>query len=187
MINRRLLVLALATVLSGLAVSARAAGRPFNFSAEGALQPSPYVFPDGNPAVYITDQGTSDFGPITVYEWIAAVADGKSCTPPSGVAGAGSERVFRDALILIRFESTGDLLFGNLISGSECVDLSSGAAPFQFQAALDLSVTGGTGSFAGATGTISETSSGQLLSCTEAQGPCLGYGMKAGRGTLKLQ
>jgi hypothetical protein len=194
MINwKGLVILAVMMVLSGVAAYVRAdnankhGDKPFNFEVSGALQPSEYQFPDGNSTVYITDQGKSNFGPITIYQWVAAVADGKTCTPPSGLPNAGSERTFQDALTVIRFEKTGDLLFSDLVSGTLCVDLTPGVPPFSFQGVIDASLTGGTGRFAGVSGTYTENSGGQFLSCTLGSGPCIGYGLKMVKGgTIKF-
>jgi hypothetical protein len=61
-----------------------------------------------------------------------------------------------------RASASGDLTFSTYSSGTDCLDLSSG--PFNFAGTLTITITGGTGKNAGATGTANVTFHGQLLS-----------------------
>jgi hypothetical protein len=60
-----------------------------------------------------------------------------------------------------RYKS-GDLPYGTVLSATVCIDLSS-APPFNFTGSSNVSITGGTGKFAGARGTSTSTVQGQEL------------------------
>jgi hypothetical protein len=68
------------------------------------------------------------------------------------VGGAGASRN----------SSTGDIETTKLVSGGFCVDVSHGL-PFNFAGSDTAAITGGSGMFAGASGTIHEKFSGQTL------------------------
>jgi hypothetical protein len=61
-----------------------------------------------------------------------------------------------------RTSSTGDILTSKLVSGTECLDVSHGL-PFNFAGSTTGTLTGGSGAFAGATGTLHNRFSGQVL------------------------
>jgi hypothetical protein len=62
----------------------------------------------------------------------------------------------------VRYSSTGDIVTSKLVSGTECLDVSHGL-PFNFAGSSTDAITGGSGKFAGASGTIHERFSGQVL------------------------
>jgi len=68
------------------------------------------------------------------------------------VGGAGASRN----------SSTGDIITAKVVSGTECLDVSHGL-PFNFAGSATDAITGGSGKFAGASGTIHERFSGQVL------------------------
>ncbi len=156
------------TVLTG---RAEAESTPMNYTASGAFGSSAFTFPDGKRATSINLVGTSTSGPVTVREWAAGNFTGK-CTPQSGTPNAGSLVTFADSLAVITFESTGAQLVQNLVSGTECIDFTSGP-PFPFAGVLTVENTGGTGKFAGATGTENLNFGGEFLSCGSTG--CVGF------------
>jgi hypothetical protein len=61
-----------------------------------------------------------------------------------------------------RSSSTGDISTTKNVSGTECLDVSHGL-PFNFAGSSTDAITGGSGQFAGATGTVHGTFHGQVL------------------------
>lgn len=156
--------------------------KPFNYTATGSFQPAVFVFPDGTPADSITLTGTSTSGPITVQEWASGTGTSiGSCTPPGGAANSGSEGPFADSLEIITVQATGDVLIQNLVSGTECADFSV-PPPIPFAGTLTVTNVGGTGKFAGATGTETLNFAGQYVSC--GNNGCVGYVTHTETGTV---
>ena len=98
--------------------------------------------------------GKSSLGDITVQLVGENPLDGKTCTPPGG--GSGVELGFAGELVVVSFPERGDQLFLRLspnITSVGCFDLTTSVLTGQ----TTLDVTGGTGRFQGATGTIVKT------------------------------
>jgi len=145
---------------------------PFKYTATGFFGPDLYVFADGTSGNSITEIGRSNAGPISVKEWGSGFANGKSCTPPSGVPGSGVDVTFTDLFTIITVIGTGDQLFQNLVSGTECIDFTPPEPPFPFEGTLTLKNVGGTGKFSGATGSETLHFTGQSLNCGSSD--CIG-------------
>jgi hypothetical protein len=174
-----LVIPALCTVLAIFStVSEAGESIPFNYTASGTFESQPgfSFFPDGNEGGSITLQGTSSFGPVTVQEWAAGsgVTAGP-CTPPGGKPNSGTEYPYSDVIGVITFKATGDVLVQNLVSGEECISNTppSPPPPASFDGTIILNNIGGTGKFAGATGTETLHFRGQYLSCGD--NGCVGY------------
>jgi hypothetical protein len=160
-----------ATLLTFSAV-AEAGTSPFNYIATGSFELSAFFFPDGTEGTSITLEGPSTSRPITVHEW--ASGKGKTigrCTPPGGKPNTGLKYTYTDSLEIITFKATGDFLIQNLVSGTQCFNIRA-PFPIPFNGTLIVRNVGGTGKFAGATGTETLNFSGQYLSCNTG---CIGY------------
>jgi hypothetical protein len=94
--------------------------------------------------------------------------DGKSCTVPGGIPNAGTEFTLVGEATVLRFEPTGDLLYNHDTSRTTCIDFSSGSPPFPFVGSSSGVITGGTGKYAGASGSHTVSSSGVVLSLPSA-------------------
>lgn len=115
----------------------------------------------------------SSFGKFTGQSVTEVTPDGQPCTPPSGAAGTGTEFSFLyggGGNVVIR-EDEGDLHFDKVTSFTQCVDFSSyPTPPFPYSFTFTDTTIGGTGKFQGATGTLTATGTGQILSA-DAGGP----------------
>ena len=89
--------------------------------------------------------------------------DGQTCTVPGGTPSAGTEFTLVGEAAVLRFEPTGDLLYNHDTSRTTCIDFSSGTPPFPFVGSSSGVITGGTGKYAGATGSHTASSSGFVL------------------------
>jgi hypothetical protein len=158
--------------LTALVPRVQAKTNPFKYAAAGSFGPDLYVFADGTSGNSITLIGWSNAGPISAKEWGSGSANGKSCTPPSGVAASGVEVTFTDSFEIITVIRTGDQLFQNLVSGTECIDFTPPEPPFPFDGTLTVQNVGGTGKFSGATGTETLHFTGQILNCGSSY--CIG-------------
>ena len=158
--------------LTALVPRVQAKTNPFKYTATGFFGPDLYVFADGTSGNSITEIGRSNVGPINIKEWGSGFANGKSCTPPSGVPGSGVDVTFTDLFTIITVIGTGDQLFQNLVSGTECIDLTPPEPPFPFDGTLTLQNVGGTGKFSGATGRETLHFTGQSLNCGRSD--CIG-------------
>ena len=185
-INRSVVIPLFLAALLMVALATRSEARnetkKFEYIATGGFEPTLFIFPDGNQGVVsITLEGTSTFGPITVHEWAVGSSTQTvfpPCTAPGGAAGALYD--FADSLEIITFKKTGDVLLQNLVSGTEC-DSNSGP-PSPFEGTLTVTNVGGTGKFAGATGTVTLNFAGQYLSC--GNNGCVGFVQHREKGTL---
>jgi hypothetical protein len=144
----------------------------FKYTATGTFGPDVYVFADGTSGNSITVIGRSNAGPISAKEWGSGSSNGKSCTPPSGVVGSGVEVTFTDSFEIVTVIGTGDQLFQNLVSGTECIDFTPPKPPFPFDGTLTVQNVGGTGKFSGATGKETLHFVGQILNCGSSD--CIG-------------
>ena len=108
---------------------------------------------DGSKAGWDTDVINSNLGRFSSQDV------GEVLPPPSApVTCPQGNLEFPYLLISVvsTHEETGDQLFSELVSGTFCFDTATGAFSFSFV----LSVTGGTGQFAGATGSLEATATG---------------------------
>jgi hypothetical protein len=166
------------TVLSlvVLAKGSEAGTTPMNYTASGSFGSSAFTFPDGNPATSITLTGKSSVGPVNIEEWGAGAFDGKTCTPSGGAPNSGSEVNFKDSLEVITFVNTGEELIQGLVSGTECFSLGP------FSGTMTVKNVGGTGRFAGATGTETLNFEGEYLTCGSTG--CVGFVQHDETGTV---
>ena len=109
----------------------------------------------GEPEVgYITVAGKSTLGEYTAQGVGYFAPDGKSCTPPEG--GSGVELTGVAEVFILSFIATGEQLFLHLSPSAlnlACLDTEKSVITGQ----ITFDVNGGTGRFAGATGTIIKT------------------------------
>jgi hypothetical protein len=93
----------------------------------------------------------------------------KSCTIGSVTTGCEFQEVAGN--VVDRDSATGDIEILQLAAtpaSTSCVDLSSGVPPFNFTYAEHFNIVGGTGKFAGVTGSLTATGFGQSLSSDAA-------------------
>jgi len=117
-----------------------------------------------------TGQGVNAAEPVPGTGCLFAPTTIQSCTIGS-VTNACEFRFVPGGTLAFRFSSTGDIETLKRISGTQCVDVSGGTGtlppklPFNVITSASLAITGGSGKFAGATGTLTETqTAGQILS-----------------------
>jgi len=141
----------------GLAVavgSVEAKEKPFHASFAGTFTNKDDFSFTGTPGFYAPVAGKSPLGQYTALLAGEAQLDGHTCTPPGG--GSGVEIVFVGEVVVLSFAATGEQLFLNLspsVTSHECLDPTTGVGSGQ----VTFDVSGGTGRFAGATGTIIKT------------------------------
>ncbi len=108
----------------------------------------------GAPSSYATVVGKSPLGEYTAQLVVEVAPDGSTCTPPGGGSGVGLTVVGEE--VVVSFAEKGDQVILHLNSDTPnlgCFDPT--ARLFAGQTTLD--VNGGTGRFAGATGSIVKT------------------------------
>ena len=108
----------------------------------------------GTSAAYLTVAGKSTLGPYTAQLVAENPPDGEACPLPGG--GSGVELVFVGEAAALSFAATEGQLFLNLspsVTSHGCFDPATGVATGQ----TTFDVSGGTGRFVGATGTILKT------------------------------
>jgi hypothetical protein len=108
----------------------------------------------GTPAAYLTVAGKSTLGEYTAQLVVEAPPDGQTCALPGG--GSGVELVFVGEVAVLSFADREEQLFLHLspnVTSHACFDLTAGVATGQ----TTFDVTGGTGRFDGASGTIVKT------------------------------
>ena len=128
------------------------------------------------PANIATFTGSdSRFGRISGQYLGEFVPDGQTCTPPSGVAGTGTEFVLLTETGVVTRDKTGEQLFFTATSGKQCTDLSAGL-PFAFDLSKTDTITGGTGEFAGATGPLTTEGRGAILAIDASTHRVFGWG-----------
>jgi hypothetical protein len=131
-------------------------------------------------------------GDFTFDEIVQSAADGKNCTVPGGTANAGIEDTLVGQNGVLRFQPSGDLLYLHATALTSCSDFSSLVPPFPFVANASFVITGGTGKYAGATGTLTKSVKGTILSVPgglSGEGPGFGATFAAearGTGTLTI-
>jgi hypothetical protein len=130
------------TTTSALLAFDKSEGTAGQFLGSGVMQPGGRI----------TDQGVSQITP-----------DGNSCTLPGGVPNAGTEfKLVGDAAVF-RFDPSGDLLYTQATSETQCADLSSGTPPFPVVGSGSGVFIGGTGKYAGATGSFTVSFTATVL------------------------
>src|SRR5262249_3762188 len=105
-------------------------------------------------AGYTTVAGKSTLGEYTAQMVGDFEPDGKTCTAPDG--GSGFELAGIAEVFVLSFTATGEQLFLNLSPVGQ-VGCCSDTPSIGCTAQISFAVTGGTGRFAGATGTIVKT------------------------------
>jgi hypothetical protein len=116
-------------------------------------------------AFYVDGEGKGGGGDFSYQAVVEVAPNGNSCTVSGGASDAGVEFTLVSPgarIAVLRDASTGDLLFTRATSATLCADFSSLPSPYDDQTANDI--TGGTGKFAGASGTIATTGNGAFLS-----------------------
>jgi hypothetical protein len=143
-------------------------------TATGTAVSANFDFENANestPAFYVHGEGKSQGGRFSYQALVEVAPDGKPCTVSGAAPNAGSEftpgseftLVSPDARVAVfRYASTGDLLFVKSTKTILCGDFSSSTPPYSFR--TDSVITGGTGRFAKATGTVTSTGNGEFLS-----------------------
>jgi hypothetical protein len=136
--------------------------------ASGAFVSTNFDFdhPDlSTPANYFNAEGKSNRGKFTLQGLNEFAPDGKTCTVPGGATGAGTEFTLVGGVAIARFPATGDLMFSKATSATVCQDFSSfPTPPFPFVDTETGAITGGTGVFSGATGSLTVEAKGAVLS-----------------------
>src|ERR1700730_14778614 len=137
-------------------------------TATGTAVSANFDFENANestPAFYVHGEGKSQGGRFSYQALVEVAPDGKPCTVSGAAPNAGSEftLVSPDARVAVfRYASTGALLFVKSTKTILCGDFSSSTPPYSFR--TDSVITGGTGRFAKATGTVTSTGNGEFLS-----------------------
>jgi hypothetical protein len=136
-----------------------------------------------SPGGGFTGQSVFEFDPVsgtscniggTMVPGIASCTLAGSSEQGCELQAVGGAEVDRD-------NSTGDLLFKTLVA-TVCIDLSSGP-PENITASGTETITGGTGKNAGATGTSTATTHGQVLT-SDAAGHGIGWFEGSSSGTI---
>jgi hypothetical protein len=152
--NRFVIGVVLGMSLAVAIGSAEAKEKPFHASFAGtATNKDDFSFTDTQ-SFYNTIAGKSTLGHYTAQLVGEAPPDGDACPLPGG--GSGVDLVFVGEVIILSFTATGEQLFLRLspsVTSHACLDLATGANSGQ----TTFDVSGGTGRFAGATGTIVKT------------------------------
>jgi hypothetical protein len=148
-------IIGIALVLLTIALgSVEAGAQPFHASSVGTCTNKDDFSVTGTPGHYCTVVGKSTLGPYTAQVVGEAPPDGQTCPLPGG--GSGVEFVFVGIDVVLSFAATQEQLFLHLspsVTSHACFDLTTGVETGQ----ATFNVSGGTGRFAGATGTTVET------------------------------
>jgi hypothetical protein len=150
--------LALGLVLGvGLAVaggSVEAKEKAFHASFAGTFTNKGDFSFTGTPGAYDTVAGESTLGRYIAQLVVELSPDGQTCPLPDG--GSGVELVFVGEVVVLSFAATGEQLFLHLspsVPSHQCIEPATGVGIGQ----ATFDVSGGTGRFEGATGTIVKT------------------------------
>jgi hypothetical protein len=141
----------------GLAVavgSVEAKDKEFHAQFAGLdINKDDFSFTGTSGVAYINVAGQSTLGTYTAQAVSDFEPDNKTCTPPDG--GNGAELAGVAEFFILSFTATGEQLFMNLspVGQVGCFNTDTGVGTGQFT----FAVSGGTGRFAGATGTIVKT------------------------------
>jgi hypothetical protein len=145
---------------------------------------------DGKGVAFLTSTaGTGDLGKFTNQELFESQPTGNTCTVPGGKPNAGTDFSNLAGYVgIIRFSATSDLLYTQGLSVTECSDFSSGTPPFPFSGTIRGKYAGGTGKFAGASGTFITTFDGVTLAAPNNPGVgAFGSAIEHTRADLMLQ
>jgi hypothetical protein len=129
-------------------------------------------------ATYFISQGTGTFGRVsgTGLTELAPWDNSTFCGPTD------VQLKYASLSGVSRIELTGDKYFTKLVDGTLCYDYVDHTYTYSFT----TSVTGGTGIFAGATGTLTGTGSGVTLQLDYAGNGVFGANHSVGKGTIEL-
>ena len=144
------IVLGIGLTVAGGSVEARDKSFHAHFAGTNTNKDD-FSFPGTSGVAYITVAGKSTLGPYTAQAVSAWQLDNKTCTPPGG--GSGVEIAGVAEVFALSFIATGEQLFLNLSPGQLGCCSATGGCTGQ----ITFTVSGGTGRFAGATGTIVKT------------------------------
>ena len=172
----------------GLAVavgSVEAREKPFHASFVGTFTNKDDFSFGGTPGSYVTVAGKSTLGPYTAQLVDEVSPDGQTCPLPGG--GSGVEFVFAGEVGVLSFAEKGEQVFLTLspsVTSHGCLDLATGVGTGQ----TTFDVSGGTGRFAGATGTIVKTWKYIVLAAPASPPGKGGFGSFTGTfdGTIEL-
>jgi hypothetical protein len=153
----------------------------FHARFAGTTSTSPFTF-TGGPGFLLIVTGASNKGTFDGQAVVELKPPDTECELRNGERGNESE--FAGEVIVLTFETSVDQLFLTLQRGTACQSIDN---PAVFEGTTHLAVSGGTGQFKGASGTITKTWSITLL----AAGPdpnSLLFGSFRGRfdGTIQL-
>jgi hypothetical protein len=130
---------------------------PFKAHFAGTIITSPFTF-TGGPANSITVTGKSNEGAFEGQIVTEAKPTGNLCELRNG--DSGQELEFVGKVIVLTFKTSVDQLFLTLQRGPACQSIIN---PAELDGITHFEVSGGTGRFAHASGTITETWSTTLL------------------------
>jgi hypothetical protein len=127
-----------------------------------------------------TGQGVSEIDPVSGTGCLIAPGAIKSCTLGAVTNACEFQKVGVESIV-VRYSSSGDILTGIVPSGggTACIDFSTG----NFAGSDSGSLTGGSGKFAGVTGTFTTSFNGQTLS-SDPQGHSFGWFQATLKGTM---
>ena len=151
-----ILSLALVLMLAIAVGSVEARAKPFHASFVGSSTNKDDFSFTGTPGAssYNVFAGKGTLGPYTGQLVAELPLDGKTCLLPGG--GSGLEFVFVGEAVVLSFAASDAQLFFHLspsVTSHACFDPTTGVTTGQ----TTFDVSGGTGRFAGATGTIIKT------------------------------
>jgi hypothetical protein len=130
---------------------------PFDARFAGTTVTTPFTF-TGGPGFLLTVTGQSNQGSFDSQFVVEFTPTGNECELRNGDRGQESE--FVGEVIVLTFEKSVDQLFLTLQRGTACQSIVNPAA---FDGVTHLVVSGGTGQFAGASGTMTKTWSVTVL------------------------
>lgn len=134
---------------------------------------------DGRTANFTIWSGENNLlGPIT-YHSVSEYISVDFCTCPNGNDGFCSELIMGSWVRNV--ERSGDLLYGDLSSGTACFDFTTGLASLSAKG----TITGGTGRLEGATGII-ETSATVIRLIRDSEGHGFAAGTARSTGTINI-
>jgi len=171
---------AVALALAALGISQTAQAESFKFKAHdsGSFLSSAYHFTTdpGEGTATGTLSGKGNKGHYSAQFLGGAVPTTPfptACTLPDGSPGLSF--TFVGEITVFHFDSTDDLLFAVSPSGGGTECFGTSGPPNAFKGTLSFNITGGTGRFAGATGTLTLEFHGQYLVFLNPSGGTFGW------------